>query len=129
MMYEEFLELANTTEDKITFKTYAEVIEPMYMGCNLSKAEFVNLLNVRKIIETYENPYAIEKQIIKNKKNGISDIELVKKLYQLKMFPTARDISTCFHNPNVDFVVYTDLINTEYEIKITDKKVQITKSW
>lgn len=129
MMYSEFLELANTTEDKITYKTYAEVIEPMYMGCNLSKQEFLNLLNIRKIIETYENPYKIEKQIISNKKNGISDIELVKKLYQLRMFPTARDISTCFHNPDVDFVVYTDLINTEYEIKITDKKVFITKSW
>ena len=129
MMYSEFLELANTTEDKITFRTYNDVIEPMYMGCNLSKQEFLNLLNIRKIIETYENPYKIEKQIISNKKNGISDIELVKKLYQLRMFPTARDISTCFHNPDVDFVVYTDLINTEYEIKITDKKVFITKSW
>lgn len=127
MMYNEFLELANTTEDKITFRTYNDVIEPMYMGCNLSKQEFLNLLNIRKIIETYENPWSITKQIIKNKKNGISDIELVKKLYQLKMFPTARDICTCFHNPNVDFVVYTDLINTEYEIRITDKKVFITR--
>ena len=127
MMYNEFLELAKVSEDKITFRTYNDVIEPMYMGCNLSKQEFVNLLNIRKIIETYENPYAIEKQIIKNKKNGISDIELVKKLYQLRMFPTARDISTCFHNPDVDFVVYTALINTEYEIKITDKKVFITR--
>lgn len=127
MMYSEFLELAKVSEDKITFRTYNDVIEPMYMGCNLSKQEFLNLLNIRKIIETYENPWSITKQIIKNKKNGISDIELVKKLYQLKMFPTARDISTCFHKPDVDFVVYTDLINTEYEIRITDKKVFITR--
>lgn len=127
MMYSEFLEIAKVSEDKITFKTYAEVIEPMYMGCNLSKQEFINLLNIRKIIETYENPYSLEKQIIKNKKNGILDIELVKKLYQIRMFPTARDISTCFHNPDADFVVYTALINTEYEIKITDKKVFITR--
>ena len=127
MMYSEFLEIAKVSEDKITFKTYAEVIEPMYMGCNLSKQEFINLLNIRKIIETYENPYSIEKQIIKNKKNGILDIELVKKLYQIRMFPTARDISTCFHNPDADFVVYTALIKTEYEIKITDKKVFITR--
>ena len=127
MMYSEFLEIAKVSEDKITFKTYAEIIEPMYMGCNLSKQEFINLLNIRKIIETYENPYSIEKQIIKNKKNGILDIELVKKLYQIRMFPTARDISTCFHNPDADFVVYTALINTEYEIKITDKKVFITR--
>lgn len=127
MMYSEFLEIAKVSEDKITFKTYAEVIEPMYMGCNLSKQEFINLLNIRKIIETYENPYSLEKQIIKNKKNGILDIELVKKLYQIRMFPTARDISTCFHNPDADFIVYTALINTEYEIKITDKKVFITR--
>ena len=127
MMYSEFLELAKVSEDKITFRTYNDVIEPMYMGCNLSKQEFLNLLNIRKIIATYENPYKIEKQIISNKKNGISDIELVKKLYQLRMFPTARNISTCFHNPDVDFVVYTALINTEYEIRITDKKVFITR--
>lgn len=127
MMYDEFLELANTTEDKITFRTYNDVIEPMYMGCNLSKADFVKLLNIKKIIGTYDNPFTVGKQVAENFRNDIEDAELALKLFELRMFPVSRDKGYCrFDEYSNSYVVCTDY-NYFYEIKLTGKKVTIDK--
>ena len=37
MMYSEFLDIANVTENDITAETYDNIIEPMYMATNMSK--------------------------------------------------------------------------------------------
>ena len=42
MMHKEFEEIAGY---EVSFETYTNVIEPMYMATNLSKQEFVKLLN------------------------------------------------------------------------------------
>lgn len=69
MMYEEFLEIAGVSEDEVTFKVYNDIIEPMYMGSNLDKREFVKFLNVKAIIENTENPARYAKEIIKAHKD------------------------------------------------------------
>ena len=47
MMWKEFEELAGY---EVSFETYNNVIEPMYMATNMSKQEFVKVLN-RKALE------------------------------------------------------------------------------
>ena len=65
MMYDEFLEIAGVSEDEVTFKAYNDIIEPMYMGCNLDKREFVKYLNIKAVIENTENPTRYAKEIVK----------------------------------------------------------------
>ena len=48
MMYSEFLNIANVTENDITADTYDNIIEPMYMVTNLSKYDFVKMLNIKE---------------------------------------------------------------------------------
>lgn len=65
MMFEEFLKISKLTENDITFKTYSEVIEPMYMANDLSKEEFVSILNLKHIKEKYPNVNNVAKKIEK----------------------------------------------------------------
>ena len=44
MMYSEFLTLSDLTENYIPYTEYTNEIEPIYTGCELSKADFINLL-------------------------------------------------------------------------------------
>ena len=45
MMYSEFISLSGKTEKYISYAEYSTFIEPIYMECELSKQEFVALLN------------------------------------------------------------------------------------
>lgn len=62
MMYSEFLTLSGMTEDYISYTEYTNEIEPVYTGCELSKADFINLL--KKSFEMIVYP-AVEKAIHK----------------------------------------------------------------
>lgn len=68
MMYEEFLKLAKTDENNITIETYDNVIEPMYKSMytntNLTKWDFVNMLNIDYIKENFFSPNNVEKEIV-----------------------------------------------------------------
>lgn len=44
MMYSEFIEMFGTTPKYILFTEYTTFIEPIYMESELSKAEFISLL-------------------------------------------------------------------------------------
>ena len=63
MMHNEFLELAGVTDYEVPYKVYAEVIEPMYMGTDLSKQDFVKFINIKGIIANTENPARYAKEI------------------------------------------------------------------
>ena len=45
MMYNEFLTLSGKTENYISYTEYTNEIEPIYTDCELSKADFINLMN------------------------------------------------------------------------------------
>ena len=63
MMHNEFLELAGVTDFEVPYNVYAEVIEPMYMGTDLSKQDFVKFINIKGIIANTENPARYAKEI------------------------------------------------------------------
>ena len=65
MMYSEFLDIANVTDNDITADTYDNIIEPMYMAINLSKYDFVKMLNIKEICDTYPNVNKTEKELVK----------------------------------------------------------------
>lgn len=60
MMYSEFLTLSGKTENYISYTEYTNEIEPIYTDCELSKADFINLIN--EAFEKIVHP-AIEKSI------------------------------------------------------------------
>ena len=60
MMYSEFLTLTSKTENYISFTEYTNEIEPIYTDCELSKADFINLMN--EAFEKIVYP-AVEKKI------------------------------------------------------------------
>lgn len=62
MMYSEFLELSNKTENYISYTEYTNEIEPIYTDCELSKADFIKLMN--EAFEKIVYP-AVEKKIHK----------------------------------------------------------------
>lgn len=74
MTYDEFLEIVKCDTDDITFKTYSEIIEPMYMSIDLDKREFCSLLNIKNLINMTENVTKYAKKIIQYYKS-ISDNE------------------------------------------------------
>ena len=56
MLYSEFLALSGLTENQVTVETYATVIEPMYQAVpNLSKQQFVELINRNNIVRCFPN--------------------------------------------------------------------------
>lgn len=44
MMYSEFLEMTDKSEKYISFAEYTTLIEPIYTECELSKADFIALM-------------------------------------------------------------------------------------
>ena len=84
-MHNEFLELAGVTDYEVPYKVYAEVIEPMYMGTDLSKQDFVKFLNIKGIIANTENPARYAKEIAEAHANQNFDevIEKVKEFANL----------------------------------------------
>ena len=80
MMYSEFIEMSGNSESYISFKEYTEEIEPIYMDCNLSKQEFIELFKdvFKKIVYPIVNNL-ISTMPIENKLTYIysesSDIE------------------------------------------------------
>lgn len=45
MMYSEFLTLSGKTENYISYIEYTNEIEPIYTDCELSKADFIKLMD------------------------------------------------------------------------------------
>lgn len=45
MMYSEFLTLSGKTENYISYTEYTNEIEPIYTDCELSKADFIKLMD------------------------------------------------------------------------------------
>lgn len=60
MMYSEFLTLAGKTENYISYTEYTKEIEPIYIDCELSKADFINLMDKAFSLIVYP---AVEKKI------------------------------------------------------------------
>lgn len=62
MMYSEFIELSGKTESYISYVEYSTYIEPIYMECELSKHQFIAVMNeaFQKIVYP-----AVEKSIHK----------------------------------------------------------------
>ena len=67
MLYEEFLTIANLTEDDITVWTYENLVEPMYMAApdSIDKHEFIKLLNLETLTTQYPNRNNLIRQIEK----------------------------------------------------------------
>lgn len=60
MMYSEFLELSGKTENYISYTEYTNEIEPIYTDCELSKADFIKLMDTAFSMIVYP---AVEKAI------------------------------------------------------------------
>ena len=123
MMYSEFIELANIPEDKLTYKTYSEVIEPMYMNCNLSKQDFVKLINVDTLVRLYDNPYSIKKTIVKEFSQGIKNISLIEKLFEVMVIPSIKSITV---EPGSNKIRVRTVVDVDYIVEVSNK-VEITR--
>lgn len=70
MMYAEFIQLAGY---EVSYQTYVEIIEPMYMATNLSKENFIKCLDRKQfevIPEKSPETLAIEKEC----RDGIKEL-------------------------------------------------------
>lgn len=63
MLRSEFEKLAKI---KVTDETYSKIIEPMYLATDISKQEFVKLLNVKALAVTREVVKNIKKMRVRN---------------------------------------------------------------
>lgn len=63
MMQREFEEIAGY---EVTAETYDKIIEPMYMSTNLSKTEFVKLLNRKALEKKVERKPNIKKMLVRD---------------------------------------------------------------
>ena len=70
MMYNEFINLSGKQENYITYSEYTEMIEPIYMNCELqSKQDFIRFFNevfeeiVYPIINNTISKLSIEEKI------------------------------------------------------------------
>jgi len=118
MMYSEFIELANIPEDKLTYKTYSEVIEPMYMNCNLSKQDFVKLININALVENYDNPYSVKKTIVKEFSQGIKNISLIEKLFELDNYSKIKTITI---DPSLNLIRVRTVSDADFIVEISNK--------
>lgn len=82
MMYSEFLTLSDKTETYISYTEYTNEIEPIYTDCELSKADFMNLMNeafekiVYPAVEKFiKNAPLSQKEIYVFDENGNPDFE------------------------------------------------------
>lgn len=123
MMYSEFIELANISEDKLTYKTYSEVIEPMYMNTNLSKQDFVKLINIDTLVRLYDNPYSVKKTIVKEFNQGIKNISLIEKLFELDNYPKIKTITI---DPSLNLIRVRTVSDADFIVRISNK-VEITR--
>lgn len=64
MLKSEFEKLAKI---EVTDETYSKIIEPMYLATDISKQEFVKLLNVKALAVTKEVVKNIKKMRVRNK--------------------------------------------------------------
>lgn len=64
MMWKEFEKLAGY---EVSYKDYSEVIEPMYMATNLSKKDFVKVLDRKQFDLDYRRKM-VEKKLVKEMK-------------------------------------------------------------
>ena len=118
MMYSEFIELANIPEDKLTYKTYSEVIEPMYMNCNLSKQDFVKLININALVENFDNPYSVKKTIVKEFSQGIKNISLIEKLFELDNYSKIKTITI---DPSLNLIRVRTVSDADFIVEISNK--------
>lgn len=118
MMYSEFIELANIPEDKLTYKTYSEVIEPMYMNCNLSKQDFVKLINIDTLVRLYDNPYSVKKTIVKEFSQGIKNISLIEKLFELDNYSKIKTITI---DPSLNLIRVRTVSDADFIVEISNK--------
>lgn len=133
MMYDEFLKLANVSENAITLDTYQNYIEPMYMAApSMSKDVFVKMLNIEFIKKNYLSPNNIEQEIVKvveelrslaghavtnDQENTF--IWLAKKFCKMKMYDYAYseyEVKNYAHF-NAKFVVKTGSDYVRYEVR------------
>ena len=98
MMYNEFIEISGKSESYITYPEYTAYIEPIYMQSEMTKQEFVKILN-----NTFENlVYPVVEKAIRNlsmtdKLNMINGSEsLMKPIEQIDF--EARKIAYCYLN-------------------------------
>ena len=118
MMYSEFIELANIPEDKLTYKTYSEVIEPMYMNTNLSKQDFVKLININTLVENYDNPYSVKKTIVKEFSQGIKNISLIEKLFELDNYSKIKTITI---DPSLNLIRVRTVSDADFIVEVSNK--------
>ena len=64
MMYSEFQELAGY---EVEYKTYKEVIEPMYNAVTLNKQDFIKTLNRAALEKKKEKEKIIKKMLVRNR--------------------------------------------------------------
>ena len=64
MMYKEFEEIAGY---EVSYEDYTNIIEPMYMATNLSKQQFVKLLDRKQFDQNYKKQQ-YKKQLLKEMK-------------------------------------------------------------
>ena len=118
MMYSEFIELANIPEDKLTYKTYSEVIEPMYMNCNISKQDFVKLINIDTLVRLYDNPYSVKKTIVKEFNQGIKNISLIEKLFELDNYSKIKTITI---DPSLNLIRVRTVSDADFIVEVSNK--------
>lgn len=102
MMWKEFEELAGY---EVSFKDYSEIIEPMYMATNLSKSEFVKVIDRKRFA-------------LKSKKQIISQM---KKLANSLM-------ETCDHYTDWDAKKQIEALLDEYKERFWPNTYLMTKT-
>lgn len=115
MLYDEFLRIANVTENDVTYETYSDVIEPMYMATNLDKKEFVKLLNMKEIKSKYANTNLVKKLLVnlvnemKSKLGHVCMHEEEKRFTELgEMFCMLNGLEYCYESATIyEFPLYS----------------------
>ena len=102
MMWKEFEELAGY---EVSFKDYSEIIEPMYMATNLSKQEFV------KVIDRKRFALKTKKQIINRMKKLANSL-----------------METCEHYTDWDAKNEIEALLKEYRERFWDNTYLMTKT-
>lgn len=66
MMYKEFIEMSNV---EVSYKDYADIIEPMYMATAMSKQEFINFIkpSAKELVKKYARPKTFKKMLVRDR--------------------------------------------------------------
>ena len=147
MMYQEFLSIAKVTEDDVSINTYLNIIEPMYMATDMSKSDFVAMLNIKAICNKYPNVNKVCKELVKliaemKKLLGHTTMhEQENKFVELaKQFCELRGLEYCYEDPlsliyeiplyERGCTMYTGFVARDgkaYYTYTIDKKVEVSK--